>query len=406
MNPRDNTFSIETAWLAIPGEIEAELSNILLYWEQFTPDLQKGGFAARIDQTNQVQQDAPRGSVLYARILWAFSAAYTHTRNPIHLELATRAFLYIREFLKDPENGGLYWSVDKDGQMLDGHKQIYAQSFGIYGMSEYYRATRDKKALEQALEWYSLIERHSRDPVHGGYIEAFTRDWAFLEDKRLSAKDENSAKSMNTHLHIVEAYANLYQVFPNLKLKTEILALLNIFEEKIINKNNYHLGLFFSNDWKMDSTIISFGHDIEAGWLLQACAESVGDEDAIRTAESNAVRITTAAMEGLDTDGGLWYEYNSNTKQLVFEKHWWPQAEALVGLCNAWELTGNAVYKTALVKNWHFIRNYIMDQKYGEWLWGIDRENLKIPDQDKVGIWKCPYHNTRACLELLKRVKP
>jgi mannobiose 2-epimerase len=289
--------------------------------------------------------------------------------------------------------------------MLDGHKQVYAQAFGIFSMSEYFRATNDVNALEQALEWCRLIEKHSRDPERGGYIDAFARDWSFLHDKRLSAKDDNASKTMNTHLHVVEAYANLYEVWPSENLKSDILELLKIFDEKIINKNNHHLGLFFSDDWQMDPTITSYGHDIEASWLLQSCAESVRDAGAISTAKRNALLITQSAMEGLDADGGLWYEYNNHSRELIKEKHWWPQAEALIGLCNAWQLTGNALYKNALIENWHFIRNYILDRSKGEWLWGIDKDRGIMPGQDKVGIWKCPYHNTRACLELLKRIK-
>ncbi len=405
MNGQNNSFLPETAWQALPGEIEAELYRILLYWEQHAVDQASGGFAGRIDEDNNIQTNAPRGSVLNARILWTFSAAYNHSRNPLHLELATRAYHYIRDYLTDHEYGGLYWSADYQGNRLETHKQVYAQAFGIYGMSEYYRASKEPNALEQALEWYRLIEKHSRDPEQGGYTDAFARDWSFLEDKRLSAKDENASKTMNTHLHVAEAYANLYEVNPSEKLKTDILHLLRLFDEKIINKNNHHLGLFFSNDWQMNASVISYGHDMEAAWLLQSCAETVGDADALAKAKKNALLITGAAMEGLDEDGGLWYEYNNRTRELIPEKHWWPQAEALIGFCNAWQLTGNNLYKNALLKNWHFIRNYMLDTQHGEWLWGIDRFKKKMPGQDKVGIWKCPYHNSRACLELLKRLK-
>ena len=405
MNDQINSNSAEALWKALPAEILAELYNILQYWERYAVDHNQGGFTGKIDEDNHVMAQAPRGSVLNTRILWTFSAVYRYTQNPLHLELATRAFHYVRNFLTDHEFGGLYWSVDYKGNKLDDHKQVYAQAFGIYGMSEYYRVSKNPLALEQAMEWYKFIEKYSRDPVNGGYIDAFARDWTFLDDKRLSVKDENASKTMNTHLHIVEAYANLYEVSPSANLKTNIIDLLNIFDEKIINKSGYHLGLFFSENWEMDSSIISYGHDIESGWLLQACAESIGDIPSIEIAKKNALLITRAAMEGLDVDGGLWYEFNKKKGDLVSEKHWWPQAEALIGLCNAWQLSGNPIFKNALLKNWHFIRNHILDLKQGEWFWGIGRDNRKMPNQDKVGIWKCPYHNSRACLELLKRLK-
>ena len=405
MNEQYNAYLINAAWKALPGEVRVELDHILQYWEQFAMDGETEGFVGRIDQDNKVHERAARGSVLNARILWTFSAAYNFSKNPAHLKLASRAYQYIREFFTDHAYGGLFWSVDFQGRMLETHKQVYAQAFGIYGLSEYYRASKNAEALEQALALYQLIEKYSRDPVNGGYTDAFARDWSFLEDKRLSTKDENSSKSMNTHLHMVEAYANLYEVCPSAKLKEDILQLLKIFDEKIINKKSHHLGLFFGDEWQMDARLVSYGHDIEAGWLLQSCAESVGETHAINRAKKNALLITGAAMEGLDEDGGLWYEYDNQTRELVHEKHWWPQAEALIGFCNAWQLTQNIIYKNALLKNWHFIRNHILDTSKGEWLWGIDRFKNKMPGQDKVGIWKCPYHNSRACLQLLKRLK-
>jgi cellobiose epimerase len=405
MNDQKDSSLIENAWLSLPGELETELNNILDYWAGFATDYQNGGFFGRIDQENKVHVHAPRGSVLNSRILWSFSAAYNHTQNPLHRELATRAYNYIREYIMDHVHGGLYWSVDAEGSMLDGHKQVYAQAFGIYAMSEYYRATSDLDALKQAFEWYQLIEKNSRDPVHGGYIDAFARDWSFLDDKRLSDKDENASKTMNTHLHVVEAYANLYEVYPDEKLKSRIMDLLAIFDEKIIHKESHHLGLFFSEEWQMDSMVISYGHDMEAGWLLQSCAESIQDTDCLSITKKNALLITDAAMEGMDEDGGLFYEYNSNTGERNSEKHWWPQAEALIGFCNAWQLSRKTVYKNALISNWNFIRKYILDTAGGEWYWGIDGDKKVMPDQDKVGIWKCPYHNSRACLELLKRLK-
>ena len=404
MNEQDNSFLTDAAWQALPAEMETELHRILQYWELFSIDHRGGGFIGRIDENNKADFLAPKGSVLNARILWSFSAAYNYTGIPRHLELATRAFHYIREFLTDPEAGGLYWSVDYQGKMQDGHKQVYAQAFGIYGLSEYYRATKDEKALELAQDLYLLIEKYSRDPQYGGYIDAFARDWSFLEDKRLSAKDENAPKTMNTHLHIVEAYSNLYEVWPSQNLKRDITHLLQIFDDKIINHSHYHLGLFFTNDWQMDDTIISYGHDVEAGWLIQSCAESIGESASVSAARKNALTITRAAMEGLDEDGGLWYEYNNNTKEKIFEKHWWPQAEALIGFCNAWQLTGDSLYKNALLKNWHFIKDHIVDREQGEWLWGVDRNRKQMAGQDKAGIWKCPYHNSRACLEILSRL--
>jgi cellobiose epimerase len=400
----DNS-SIGSAWDKLADEIQEELNAILHYWERNAVNTGGFGFVGRIDENNQIHAAAPRGAVLNTRILWTYSAVYRQTLNPLHLELAGRAFFYVRKFITDREKGGLFWSVDHEGKMLDSHKQIYAQAFGIYAMSEYYRVTKDSEALRLAQDWYRLIEEHGFDAGSGGYIDAFARDWTAIDDMRLSAKDENASKTMNTHLHVVEAYANLFEVWPAPELKNRIIELLKIFDGKIINKSSWHLTLFFNKEWKPDDAVISYGHDIEAAWLLLSCAESIRDEESIRTAKMNALKITDAAMEGLDADGGLWYEYDQKRNELIMEKHWWPQAEALIGFCNAWQLSRNDKYKNALIQNWLFIKNHILDRKQGEWFWGIDKDKKPMSGQDKIGMWKGPYHNGRACLELLKRLQ-
>ena len=387
-------------------EIRAELDHILDYWSQYSVDQEKGGFAGKVDNRNIQIPEIAKGSVLNARILWTFSAAYQLTRNPSHLLLADRAFHFIRDHFNDPVYGGLYWSVDAGGNALDTHKQIYAQSFGIYGMSEYYRATANEQALAMAIEWFKLIEQYSFDAKQGGYIDAFSENWSFLEDKRLSAKDDNATKTMITHLHVIEGYANLYKVWPDPLLRIRIQGLLTVFQEKILNKETFHLELFFDEAWHPEPGIISYGHDIEAGWLLQSCAESINDTYHISVARSNAVRITDAAMAGLDKDGGLWYELDIKKNELIKEKHWWPQAEALVGLCNAWQISGKAAYLDAMLSNWQFIKNHLRDQKSGEWYWGINSDHTIMKGQDKIGFWKCPYHNSRACIELTNRLSP
>ncbi len=404
MNEEIRSSFADAEWKGLRNEMEGELNRILDYWETHSVDSERGGFFGRIDENNKVYANAPRGSVLNARILWAFSAAFRHTKKPEHLKLASRAFDYIRDFLRDKEYGGLYWSVDYRGQPLETHKQVYAQAFGIYAMSEYFRVSGSLEALEMAQDWHHLIENYARDRKQGGYIDAFARHWGPLDNKKLSEKDENAPKTMNTHLHVVEAYANLFEVWPDKTLRSDILELLTLFDQRIIDKKTAHLGLFFTEGWQTETTLISYGHDIEAGWLLQNCAESVADRAAIFRAGENAIRITDAAMEGLDADGGLWYEYDVLEGRTIPEKHWWPQAEALVGLCNAWQLTKDSKYPEALLKNWAFIRAHILDKEKGEWFWGVDEKENRMTGQDKIGIWKCPYHNTRACLELIRRL--
>lgn len=384
-------------------ELAEELQSILTYWEKYAVDHQHGGFYGSVNNENIADPSAPKGIVLYSRILWAFSAAYRFSKKEEQLSLASRAFDYILVHFIDHQYGGVYWSLDATGQMLEGRKQIYGLAFCIYGLSEYYRITNNSAALHHAKQLFEKIEEYSLDKAQGGYIEAFSRQWRSLNNMRLSEKDDNEKKTMNTHLHIVEAYANLYQVWPDKKLRERIISLLEIFSRYIINKNTCHLNLFLDEDWRVKSTLQSYGHDIEAAWLLQECAEIAGYELYVDHFKKLAVQLADAAAEGLDADGGLWYEYEPGIKQLVHEKHSWPQAEAMVGFFNAWQLTGDKKYLDRSLKAWQFTKHRIKDHANGEWFWGVYAD-YSVMQKDKAGFWKCPYHSSRACLEIIRRI--
>jgi len=383
--------------------LEAELHRILSYWMQYDTDEQLGGYFGQIDHCNTVNPAAEKGSVLNSRILWTFSAAYRCTKNPGYLYAAHRAFDYYINHFIDKRHGGIYWSIDCTGRAANTKKQVYAQSFGIYALSEFYRATGTAAALQYAIDLFRLIETHSYDPVKTGYTEAFTENWQPMEDTRLSLKDANEKKTMNTHLHILEGYSNLYHAWPDDLLKTKIGGLLQNFFEHIIDPATNHLKLFFDEDWNGKSDIVSYGHDIEAAWLLQEAAETIADAGMIERSKETALKTAGAAKEGLDTDGGLWYEYEPAQNRLVKEKHWWPQAEAIVGFFNAWEVSGDNTYLQASLNAWDFTKKYIIDNELGEWVWGVNADYSVMTEKDKVGIWKCPYHNSRACIEIMKR---
>lgn len=383
-------------------ELEAELLQILEYWSTYTID-PEGGFYGSIDNDNIPDLAAPKGIVLNSRILWAFAAAARHTGDAAHAALATRAYDYILSYFLDREYGGVYWSVDARGQMLDGRKQIYGLAFCIYGLSEYVKLTGEEAALDTAKQLFYLIEQYSYDREKGGYIEAFTCEWQTIGDLRLSEKDDNERKTMNTHLHIIEAYASLYQVWPDPVLREKITGLLDVFDTYIIDHRDGHLRLFMDDDWMSKSMLRSFGHDIEAAWLLQECAEIAGANDPIHAFRQLAIRLADAAAEGLDADGGLWYEYEPAQDHWIREKHSWPQAEAMVGFFNAWQLTGDDNYLRRSLQSWDFVKQHLKDNRQGEWYWGI-HDGYSIMDKEKAGFWKCPYHNSRACLELIKRI--
>jgi len=399
VQPVENQLSV------LKNQLSDELSRILNYWIKNTPDAAFGGFFGRIDNESRVISQSPKGSVLNARILWSFSAAYNLTKKTEYLEYADRAYQYIIHRFIDNKYGGVYWTVDHTGKPLDTKKQVYANAFTIYGLSEYYSASGNKDAKELAISLYRLLVEHSYDTEKTGYLEAFTRDWQPISDLRLSAKDANEKKTANTHLHVLEAYTNLYRIWPDEGLKLQIITLVHNFFDHFIDRDTHHLALFFDEDWNSKSALVSYGHDIEATWLLQEAAEVISNEVLVEQIKNINLKIADATVSGIDSDGGLWYEYEPADDHLTKEKHWWVQAEAMVGFYNAWQISGADKYLALAEQNWAFVQNKILDKKNGEWFWGIDEKGELMPGEDKAGLWKCPYHNSRACIEIIKRTK-
>lgn len=383
-------------------ELTTELNHLLQWWSAYTVDEQQGGFYGQVNYLNQAES-AAKGLVLNARILYTFSSAYLLTQQKQYLAMAQRAYRYLLDFFHDEPNGGFYWSLNPDGTLLDGKKQVYGQAFAIYALSEYYKATQNQQALELAKVTYQLLEKYSYDEVYTGYIEAHDQAWGLIADLRLSKKDQNEKKSMNTHLHVIEAYANLYSVWPNGALKNAIVQLLNNFREHIVDAKNFHLHLFFTEDWQVKSSLVSFGHDIEAAWLLYEAAEIINDQTQMVYFKQLALKMADVAAKGLTENGGLLYEYDATTNHWIKEYHWWPQAEAMVGFFNAWQLSAKEQYLQQSLNTWSFVKSCLKDKVNGEWFWGVD-ENLNPMDEVKAGFWKCPYHNGRACIELIKRI--
>lgn len=386
------------------SEVKSELTcNILEFWIKYTKDEEFGGFYGEIDNELNVDKKAPKGSVLYARILWTFSAAYRRFKDKKYLEMASRAYEYLLEYFWDDKYSGVYWLVDYSGEPLDTKKQIYAQAFTIYALSEYYMATCDKDSLQRAIELFNVVEKYSYDSVNKGYFEAYARDWKLAEDLRLSEKDMNEKKSMNTHLHVLEGYTNLFRVYKSEKLKNKLKEIIEVTIKYIIDEN-YHFKLFFDERWNSKVKNISYGHDIEGSWLLFEAAEVLGDSEIIHNVKNIAVKMAEVIYkEGIDTDGGLLNELHENGT-LDRDKHWWPQAEAVVGFINAYQLTGDEKYFKAALNMWKFIERNIVDKVHGEWFWmakGDHNAHDKLP---KVDVWKCPYHNSRVCYEILNRL--
>lgn len=373
--------------------------NILPYWMGKMVDDEHGGFYGRRDGNDNLVPDAPKGAILNGRLLWTFSAAYRITGRPVYHEIATRAKRYILDYFYDKEIGGIYWSLNADGTPLDTKKQFYAIGFVIYGLSEYVRATGDDEALQYAKRLFNDIETHSRDRKRGGYIEACTREWGEIADMRLSDKDANEKKTMNTHLHIIEPYTNLYRVWKDDGLREAIVSLLDIFMDVMEDKDNHHLGLFFDEDWNRHDAEQSFGHDIEASWLLMETALVLGDDKITEKTLSHTRKIAYAALQGRCTDGSMVYERHGNGSY-DNEKHWWVQAENVIGQVYLHKYHGDSKALEKAIESWNYIKENLVDYQGGEWHWSRKPDRSVNRDDDKAGFWKCPYHNSRMCMEV------
>ncbi len=380
---------------------EVLTTNILPYWIDRMTDNVNGGFFGRITGDEQVMPESEKGAVLNARLLWTFSSAYRLLGAEEYLITATRAKNYILEHFYDNVYGGIYWSVDYQGRPLDTKKQIYAIGFAIYGLSEYYRATGDDEALQYAIRLFHDIENNSFDQVKNGYCEALTRDWQEIADMRLSEKDANERKTMNTHLHILEPYTNLYRVWKDERLERQLRNLIHLFTDRILDAGTGHLRLFFDDDWVSKYNIVSYGHDIEASWLLHEAARELGDAEVLEKIEPLVRKIADAAAEGLTSQGGMIYEKNLDTAHTDDDFHWWVQAETVVGYYNLYHFFGDKEALRKAESCWAFIKQQIIDRENGEWFWSLRADGSVNRTDDKAGFWKCPYHNGRMCMELM-----
>jgi len=384
----------------LKSELHNDLvENILPYWMGKVVDKENGGFYGCIDGEEQVHPTANKGVVLNTRILWTFSAAYRLEKNPEYLKIAERAFDYIQKYFIDKKNGGVFWELNYKGEPLNRRKQMYAQGFALYGYSEFYRATGKPEALESAKDIFYLLEKYAYDSQYGGYIEALGENWKVIDDMRLSDRDSNAPKSMNTHLHILEPYTNLLRVWKDPALIEAQTRLIHVFCDHIVNSRTKHLQLFFDREWNPQDDSVSYGHDIEASWLLCEAAEMLENPELIEKIKNLADEIIEASYEGLQLDGSMIYEKASGG-HVNTDRDWWVQAETIVGSYHAWLRSGNKKYLEIAEKCWEYVKSYILDKTHGEWFWGAFADGSPNRRNDKAGFWKCPYHNSRMCMEI------
>ncbi len=386
------------------SEVETELlGNILPFWIEYAVD-PSGGFVGALTDDLAVHNEAPRSGVVCARILWTYAAAYRRFGQPEHLLMAQHAYRYLAGPLWDKQHGGIYWQIDAQGQPVSARKHSYAQAFAIYGLAEYYLATGDGQSLARAQMLFTLLERHTHDPLYGGYIEGCGPAWDTLADMRLSDKEPNCRKSMNTLLHILEGYSNLLRAWDDPLLRSRLGELLGIFEEHVLDQGAYRFRLFFDDAWRPLPDHISYGHDIEGSWLLVEAAELLGDTVQLHRVRGAAVAIAQAVRSGgLAPDGSVVYA-RWEDGSVDAAKHWWAQAEGVVGFYNAYQLSGDDQLLASALGCWQVICDQFVDRQYGEWHKVLDPAGQPLPGQYKVGPWECPYHHGRMCLEVLARL--
>jgi mannose/cellobiose epimerase-like protein (N-acyl-D-glucosamine 2-epimerase family)/O-glycosyl hydrolase len=376
--------------------------NLLPFWMEKTVDPQ-GGFYGVVLNDGKAIENAPKGAVLNARITWTFSRAYRQDGLEVYKQMADRAAdYYIRHFI-DPVYGGVFWQLDCEGHPKETTKQTYACAFGIYGLAEHFRATGDRRSLEAALKLYQTLEEKVHDKGEAGYIESFQRDYTKAPLKGVDGQ-ANASKTMNTHIHILEAYTTLYQVWPDEGLKKNLKELLGILQTKLYNPRTNHLILYCDDHWNPIGEIDSYGHDIETSWLMSEAAAVVGDPVLKKQVDEQAVKMArTALKEGLNADGAMLYE--KSPEGMNRRLAWWPQCEAIIGCVNAWQLTGDQSFLDAALKTWTYVKSHFVDQVHGGWFKDLteDGQPLNAP---KVSDWNCPYHNSRMAFELAERLEP
>lgn len=396
--------SVRKRLAALAAAMREDLrGNVLPFWLNRVLD-ERRGFHGFLSERGVADPQAPMGSVLCARLLWTFSAAHRAFGDSASRAAADHFCAWLSGRFLDAEHGGVFWMLDAEGLPIADRKQTYALAFAVYGLAEYHRATRTPGALECAIGLYRAIEAHAADGAGPGYFEARARDWGRLEDVRLSDKDENAPRSMNTHLHLMEAYAALLRAWRDPRLLERLLVLVRLHLERILDASTGHLRLFFDERFAPTSNAVSFGHDIEASWLLVEAAAEAGDPALVDRAREAALRLARAVLEeGFDREhGGVFAERGAGG--LDPDKHWWMQAEAVVGFLNAYELSADEAFLDAALACWSFCERHLVDRAYGEWRWRVRRDGTPIAGLPKVEPWKCPYHHTRAALEVGARV--
>ncbi len=377
--------------------------NIVPFWRRMRSE---EGLTNGLANDGSRIPDCPLSLVYVARVLWFFSRFYRFSADEQARQMADFAAASLYEEFHDERNGGYFWNTDGRGQILDRSKKTYGQAFAIYAFSEHYRACSSSRSQARAKEAFEIMEAKCRDEEHGGYIEVFSEDWSRAADLRLGEADLDAPKSMNNHLHIIESYMNLLAADRSARVEASATQVLHTILDRIVDPRHPRFRLFFDENWNVLSETVSPGHDIEGAWLLCEAAEAIGEEGLIARVRRLSVDMSREVLaNGCDSAGAILSEYESGRREEAGgEREWWPQAEAMVGFLNAYQLSGEEVFLQASEASWGFVKRHLIDREGGEWFWGVDRSRHPL-DKEKAGPWKGPYHNGRACIETIERLR-
>ncbi len=377
-------------------EIREHLENrILPFWENLK-DNAFGGYCGWMGEDLQPDPEANKGCILNSRILWFFSSAAALLNNKALTAYADHAYDFLTRF-EDPDHGGVYWSVTYDGKPADTTKHTYCQAFAVYGLAAYYRLTGKTESLEKAEALVRVIEERCRDK--GGYLEALKADFTPESNEKLSENGVMASRTMNTLLHVIEAYAELYRVWPDESLKVAGAAALKQCLNTVYNPRKHRLEVFFDQDFHPLLDMQSYGHDIESSWLIWDAAETFLSEEERKPWKSMCLDLLCSATDRAFTDHGLHYEIVAGEINTI--RAWWPQAEAMLGFEFGWRMTRDPLWLERLRTQWQYIRQIVIDPRVNSEWFNELREDGSSIGKPLVEEWKCPYHNGRMCLRLI-----
>lgn len=377
------------------------VEQIIPFWNNLK-DEEYGGFYGYVSSDGIVDRNSDKGIILNNRILWFYSNAYLMLGDVELLRNAEHAWNFLKKYGYDRLHGGVYWSVSYDGIPLDDIKHTYNQAFSVYALSSFYAASKNEEALNMAYKQFHLIEEVCQDK--GGYLEALDWNFKLTSNEKLSENGVMAGRTMNTLLHVLEAYTELYRVDGNPTVGDAIRRILDRFLAEIYNPEKGICEVFFDMEYHTLIDLESYGHDIEASWLMDRACQVLQDEEYTNKTEDMRKKLACKVYENAydHENGGI---YNEREKDKVDrQKIWWVQAEAVIGFYNLYQKTGDETYRVASRKTWDYIRNQMIDPVSGEWFESRKADGSLDPAQGLVHSWKCPYHNGRMCMEMMTRI--